>query len=276
MSKIVFISPHFDDETLAAGATLAKLCERGHEVFVVALTDSEEGYAEKFDAKEKRKQGIASCKSLGLKEENVYSKARLFDEILYASQPKNFVNWEDIRSDTKEWERLYDMRMEENGSTVVQTVMKVVRFFKPDIVLSTSADFHTDHRACAKYVKEGVYQAARCGISGSVESFKEPLVLLGSVDMERPFLSVPHIYSEVTKEQLEKKIEALQCYPDFMSEHESNAKSIFSSDMGRDWTWSTARLNGMRSESKTGLAEAFVVDSLKLMISLDTLLEHII
>ena len=298
MSKIVFIAPHFDDMELAAGATITKLCEQGHEVIEVALTDSEEGHHGSFNAEEKRAEGLRAAVTLGLKSENVFSKARLFKEILFSKEEwpvsgdgresntkwlesgTRFVNKEcllersvgSIAEIHRVWNALYDMRMEENGSTVVQTVMKIVRAFKPDIVMSVTEDFHTDHRAMGKYVKEGVYQACRRGISGSTESLREPIVLLGSVDMEKPFNSVTHIYSEITQNQLEKKIKALQSYPDFMSEHPENAKSIFSSDMGRDWCLSVARLRGMESGSSTGLSEAFKLDSLRLVLSLDSLI----
>lgn len=71
MSKILVIAPHADDEVLGCGATMAKACEKGDEVFVLICTNASVGAPELFSVeliKQIRSEAVASHRLIGIKE----------------------------------------------------------------------------------------------------------------------------------------------------------------------------------------------------------------
>lgn len=71
MSKILVIAPHADDEVLGCGATMAKACTNGDEVFVLICTNASVGAPELFSAeliKQIRSEAVAAHRLIGIKE----------------------------------------------------------------------------------------------------------------------------------------------------------------------------------------------------------------
>ena len=71
MSKILVIAPHADDEVLGCGATMAKACEKGDEVFVLICTNASVGAPELFSAeliKQIRNEAVTAHRLIGIKE----------------------------------------------------------------------------------------------------------------------------------------------------------------------------------------------------------------
>lgn len=71
MSKILVIAPHADDEVLGCGATIAKACANGDEVYVLICTNASVGAPELFSAdiiKRIRTEAIEAHCVLGVKE----------------------------------------------------------------------------------------------------------------------------------------------------------------------------------------------------------------
>lgn len=71
MSKILVIAPHADDEVLGCGATMAKACAKGDEVFVLICTNASVGAPELFSAeliKQIRSEAVAAHRLIGIKE----------------------------------------------------------------------------------------------------------------------------------------------------------------------------------------------------------------
>lgn len=71
MSKILVIAPHADDEVLGCGATMAKACEKGDEVFVLICTNASVGAPELFSAeliKQIRSEAVTAHRLIGIKE----------------------------------------------------------------------------------------------------------------------------------------------------------------------------------------------------------------
>ena len=71
MSKILVIAPHADDEVLGCGATMAKVCANGDEVYVLICTNASVGAPELFSAeviKQVRSEALEAHKLLGVKE----------------------------------------------------------------------------------------------------------------------------------------------------------------------------------------------------------------
>ena len=71
MSKILVIAPHADDEVLGCGATMAKACAKGDEVFVLICTNASVGAPELFSAeliKQIRSEAVTAHRLIGIKE----------------------------------------------------------------------------------------------------------------------------------------------------------------------------------------------------------------
>lgn len=71
MKKILVIAPHADDEVLGCGATMAKACANGDEVYVLICTNASVGAPELFSSdiiKQIRAEALEAHSSLGVKE----------------------------------------------------------------------------------------------------------------------------------------------------------------------------------------------------------------
>ena len=71
MSEILVIAPHADDEVLGCGATMAKACAKGDEVFVLICTNASVGAPELFSAqliKQIRSEAVNAHRLIGVKE----------------------------------------------------------------------------------------------------------------------------------------------------------------------------------------------------------------
>lgn len=70
MSKVLIIAPHADDEVLGCGATMAKACAKGDDVFVLICTNANVGAPELFCVdliKQIRSEALYAHKLLGVK-----------------------------------------------------------------------------------------------------------------------------------------------------------------------------------------------------------------
>lgn len=91
-SAILF-SPHFDDETLGAGGTIIKKCQRGAEVHLVFMTDGSRSHAHAMDgarlAALRREGAIRAAAVLGVDESRVhflsFPETRLTDHVVEAA-----------------------------------------------------------------------------------------------------------------------------------------------------------------------------------------------
>ncbi len=71
MSRVLIIAPHADDEVLGCGATMAKACKNGDEVFVLICTNASVGAPELFSAeliKQIRNEAVIAHRLIGVKE----------------------------------------------------------------------------------------------------------------------------------------------------------------------------------------------------------------
>ena len=71
MKKILVIAPHADDEVLGCGASIAKACASGDEVYVLICTNASVGAPELFSSdiiKQIRTEALEAHSALGVKE----------------------------------------------------------------------------------------------------------------------------------------------------------------------------------------------------------------
>lgn len=107
--KYLFLSPHTDDAELGCGATIARLIEEGHEVFILAFS-----FCGKDELVEEYRR---SSNALGLKKENI---------LLENFQVRTF---------------------NESRQLILDTILKYKDIINPDVVFMPSPnDFHQDHK----------------------------------------------------------------------------------------------------------------------------------
>ncbi|MEE1942748.1 PIG-L deacetylase family protein [Streptomyces sp. TRM 70361] len=172
---------HGDDETLGAGATLARLSDAGVRIRLCVLTDD--------DGSRHRSPHRAANRSLAVKE-----AARILGIAEVAVHGHG------------------DNRLDRVGQLELNRLVEVeIRAFGPDTVLTSSlADLNQDHRL----VSSAVRVAARPGRSGvgEIRCFEvRSATDWGEASGIRPSFS-PNCWQAVSEEHLERKLAALRAY----------------------------------------------------------------
>jgi len=236
----LFLSPHFDDEVLMGGGTIQVLKRKGWKVVVIAFTQSEES-------------GATSSETMGSME-----------------KAKEILGIDTIGVD-KSSKNLRDMHLADSPGDLIKAIIKQIRYHEPKVVFTTCKDFHVDHRAMAEYVPEAAYQASRKGIMGSGKSYYEPFVLLGRVDMEFPVKMRSDMFVELSKEEIEKKVEAIGAFGYLKDAHPATL-DIFSESHAMNWTTAVAKLSGIECGRSDKYAEIFEIGNIKPMLDLELFL----
>ncbi|MFC6645303.1 PIG-L deacetylase family protein [Granulicella cerasi] len=122
VARVVFVAPHPDDETLAAGGLLAALAQAGVPVTIVAVTDGDAAYSPEGDAELaalRIREQIAALAVLGIPESS----------IIRLGYPDRCVN--------------------EHETALAEHLVNLIR---PDTTLIApwSKDFHSDHEAAGR------------------------------------------------------------------------------------------------------------------------------
>ena len=73
-SKILILSSHTDDFEIAMGASVAKLVDEGHDIFVVTFCNAWESLPEGFDKDTLIKEQYLAAEAIGIKKSNIYFK----------------------------------------------------------------------------------------------------------------------------------------------------------------------------------------------------------
>jgi len=181
--KVLVLAAHPDDETLGCGGTIIKHKSKGDIVKVVIVTD---GYMKNYDdeiyRKTKREHAQESCNILGI------------DEI-------DFLGYEGARLDLVSKSKL-------NGH-----ISDIVAKYEPDIVYTHHwGDLNTDHHS--------VFEAAMVACRPHHLNQKKVQKVLTyevlsssewSGQVGENFFT-PTFYNVLTKEIVDKKIEAFKCY----------------------------------------------------------------
>lgn len=133
-NRYLFIGPHPDDIEIGAGATVAKLIDKGKDVYYLICTDGRYGNGHMLDksydevASVRKQETINCAKYLGVKEDHIY-----------------FLGLSDGG--------FYDINDLEKG------IARIVGIVKPDVIFAPDPDVisetHKDHLnvgKCAKYI----------------------------------------------------------------------------------------------------------------------------
>lgn len=179
--KLLVVGAHGDDETLGAGATIARLAEDGVVVSLCVLTNDDGSRSVTGSGVTNRTDAIElAAKTLGIERVSVHA-------------------FGDNRLDTVS-------HLELN-----RVVENQVREFEPDLVFTTSmCDLSTDHAL----VSRAALVAGRPG-KGSVQELRTFEIRSATDVGEASGLPVtfrPNCWQRVTERHLDRKIEALRAY----------------------------------------------------------------
>lgn len=184
MKKVLCFFAHPDDETLAAGGTISKLCELGIEVYVAIPAT---GIHSRKDVSEQDKiEGLEQ-----LKEDCAQAMG-----VLGVEKDKLFLG--EFADNAMDRYALLDL---------IHWLESIIELVKPDTVL-------THHRYCTnidhQYCHEAAIVATRPGLNEHIT------VLCGEVPSStgylRPAQWEPNFYVEISEQNLESKIHAMETY----------------------------------------------------------------
>lgn len=148
-NSVMIIVPHEDDEINMAGATIFGALQEGLEVRVVFLTNGDYEYS--FDIR--RNEAYQMAKEIGLPNENIvflgfgdfigHEIVQNKSNIILSHANHNQTYGADFASLVMSKPKSYSW----NG--IVESIIDVILYFKPDAIIATDYDTHVDHRLCA-------------------------------------------------------------------------------------------------------------------------------
>lgn len=222
--KLLVVVAHPDDEVIICGGTIDKLIKRGDSVRVVYSCLNEEAY---FNPESK-----ADRVNRTLKEANASARFLGFS--------CSFLGFK-------------DMHLELNIGKLIKAVIKEIRTFEPDIIITHYCkDKHIDHRTIGGMVAEANFQSG-CKLCGGKKTWSASLVLQGEVDLE---MSTPFNYqivSSISRENLKRKLKTFEIYESVLAEHNTSQKWLFKK------LETVSILRGRTTNQDYG--EAFIIDN---------------
>ena len=155
-NSVMIIVPHEDDEINMAGATIWGALQEGLEVRVVFLTNGDYEYP--FDVR--RNEVYQMAKEIGLAKENIIflgfgdfiGHEIIYDKstVITSHANHNQTYGADFTSLVMSKPKPYSW----NG--IVESLIDVILYFKPDTIIATDYDTHVDHRLCALTVESAM------------------------------------------------------------------------------------------------------------------------
>jgi LmbE family N-acetylglucosaminyl deacetylase len=185
MKKILFISPHPDDETMGCGGTILKLKKSGSKIYWLIVTDI--NHSNKFSQK------------------NIKDRKK---EILKVSKQYNFDNVFNLNFEPA---KLSD----KNYYEIISKISKTVSNLNPDsIFIPNLTDIHTDHyfvsKACLSLIKWFRYPSIKSAFFYETLSETNFNYSLGTFK--------PNAYFDISK-YLQKKLKILKIFKSEIKKH---------------------------------------------------------
>jgi LmbE family N-acetylglucosaminyl deacetylase len=186
MNKILFISPHPDDETLGCGGTILKHEANGDKTFLLIMTNmSQEGGFNKSKIKNRQNEIKRVTGEYG------------FEKIFKLDFPTT-------RLDVIP------------KSQLIKSVSNVIKKVKPDIVyIPNGNDVHTDHKVTFDVMISST-KTFRCSFIKKILAYEVISETEFSPSLSNAF--IPNSFSDITK-YFDKKISIMQIYKGEMDAH---------------------------------------------------------
>ena len=129
MNRVIVFVPHQDDETNLAGNILSALAEK-YDTYVVYSSLE----MEKSKARIREKEAINACFVYGITESHII-----------------FLNYPDTPN--REGYHYYTS----GDKSIIKKIEKILISLKPEIIIGTDFDFHSDHRMLSLALDEAVH-----------------------------------------------------------------------------------------------------------------------
>jgi LmbE family N-acetylglucosaminyl deacetylase len=223
--RVLSVFAHPDDETLAAGATLAKLASLGADIHVAIAST---GVTSRRMAQDRR----------SLKDQLQQLRADTAKAMaILGVDPANVVHGDFLDNEMDRYPRLQ----------VIRWLEGLVNKIEPDLIL-------THHRYCTnidhQYCHECTVVATRPGPERHITTFCGEVP--SSTGYLRPVQWEPNVFVSVTGDELDKKIRAMECY--------TNEARPDPHPRSREVLAALAKVRG--SEAGYYFAEAFVLQKI--------------
>ena len=201
-NKILILAPHTDDGELGCGASIAKFCSEGRQVYYAAFSTCKKSLPAGLSGDTLEKECKQAIATLGISEKNLM---------------------------------LFDFEVREfpaNRQEILERLIFLQREWEPDLVMIPDAtDIHQDHQV--------IHQEA-------LRAFKKTSILGYELPWnQQSFMA--NYFIRVSKENLDKKIKAIQAYESQSHRNYTQA----------DFLQSLARVRGVQCQAE--FAEAFTV-----------------
>ncbi|MCX6794269.1 MAG: PIG-L family deacetylase [Candidatus Gottesmanbacteria bacterium] len=188
--KILVLVAHPDDEVIMCGAMMDKLVKHGHKVFVTYYTLNDQAYFKTETQSARRRRAMSE-----------------------ATKSSKYLGY------SVKFLKFQDMRLQNDKGLLIQKTIKEIRRVQPDVIITHHAqDKHIDHRTLGEIIPEANFQSG-CGLCGGMQTWKAPVVLQGEIDLEMTSGFNFHVVFEVSKQNIQRKIEAFLLYESVKSEH---------------------------------------------------------
>lgn len=199
MNKVLVFAPHFDDESIACGGTIAKHVQTGNKVSIVFMTNGESGSTLQQD--------------LGFNRDE-YGKLRK-QEAADAMKVLGVSDFDCL--DLEEGFMCFTPQLEKQ-------LITIIRSLKPDIVyIPHEGDSHNDHIITSLAVKRAIRQASwtyfpHLGVNPHRVSE------IRAYEVWTP-LQHPNLYIDIT-DQVSAKEAAIKCYKSQLIHHQYHRASL--------------------------------------------------
>ncbi len=168
IKKVLVLSPHTDDAELGAGGTIARFLDEGKDIYYVVFSICEKSVPECLPRDTLKQECMSSVKNIGI-----------------AMERLTFLNY-GVRT------------FPEHRQEILEDLIKVKSYFKPDLVLLPSShDTHQDHATI-------FWEALR--------AFKKEASLWGYEHPWNNLTFTTDIFVKLSEQQLERKLRALKEY----------------------------------------------------------------
>jgi LmbE family N-acetylglucosaminyl deacetylase len=182
LSRLMLVGAHPDDEIIGAGGLIHRAAREGGQVSVVTLTCGETAAASEAEARpmgdRRREEMRAADAALGVAARHVLAIPS--QQAYRAAYGDNQLHHELIR---------------------------LIREFRPQVLLAHRADSHRDHCAVAEAAPQAAFQAGEAILAALGEPWRTAMVLHYAVEQT---LDEPEIAVRISAEDVEAKVNALR------------------------------------------------------------------
>ncbi|MBP8591116.1 PIG-L family deacetylase [Candidatus Shapirobacteria bacterium] len=230
--RVLFFTPHPDDETLAAGGLISQLLAQKNPLKIISVTRGNANPSLFFKDKKIKFSPEKFIETGRIREEEAKKAIKILggqeNNLLFWDYPDGVLSslWKDpqklIASQTTKLDHSPDTLQEYRGENLVKDIKSVIKKFQPTIIfIPHEEDDNSDHQAVSFFVKKALRACAWRGIVYQYPLHLKIFRLFRFYPPKNKILFPPARFGQknyhwfsfwLSKEQLEKKKNALDSY----------------------------------------------------------------